>query len=189
MIEFSGEIVREISNSFDAFGQRDGHGSRIRIVATKPDVGARLCDRREYAPRVQLVGMRLTENTVIKRVRPTAAPSGATDTDWLKLDDQVQVELTSEDPQWPIEGALMAPLGRGWRAATPGPQTITLVWPSPIHLHTCPSCFRGAFGTVGTQEFVLRASTREGDHDVVRQQFTFAPPRTTRECEVVRRQS
>ena len=76
----------------------------------------------------------------------------------------------------------MAPLGPGWRAATPGPQTITLVWPSPIDLTRVRLVFE-EHSELRTQEFVLRASTREGDHEVVRQQFTFAPPGTTRECE------
>lgn len=34
-----------------------------------------------------------------------------------------------------------------------------------------------------TQEFVLRASTSEGERDVVRQQFTFSPPEATLERE------
>ena len=34
-----------------------------------------------------------------------------------------------------------------------------------------------------TQEFVIRASTDDGQREIVRQQFTFSPPGTAVECE------
>lgn len=71
---------------------------------------------------------------MIKRVRPDIRPSPAESADWLHLDEQVQVELTCEDPDRPIEAALLPHLSHGWRAAMPGPQTIALVWPNPIRV-------------------------------------------------------
>jgi hypothetical protein len=102
--------------------------------------------------------------------------------DWLNLDDRLEVELTSEDPNWPIEGALLPHLSTGWRAATTGPQTITLGWPDPIRLRRIRLVFK-EHSEQRTQEFVLRASTKEGEREVVRQQFTFSPPGTTLERE------
>ena len=119
---------------------------------------------------------------MMKQVRSRTTPPSAASGDWLDLDQQVQVELTSEDPDWPIEGALLAHLSRGWRAAIPGPQTITLVWPSPIELARVRLVFE-EHCEPRTQEFVLRASTTHGDREVVRQQFTFSPPGTSVERE------
>jgi len=52
---------------------------------------------------------------VIKRIRPTTATS-ASNPEWLNLDDRVAVvELTSEDHDYPIEGALLPDRSTGWR--------------------------------------------------------------------------
>src|SRR3954468_12238303 len=67
---------------------------------------------------------------VLKHIRP-APPSVAAE-QWQHLQDDVRVELTSEDPASPIEGALLAEESIGWRASEPGRQTITLTWPAPI---------------------------------------------------------
>lgn len=116
---------------------------------------------------------------MIKHIRQAPA---VVDAVWRSLDEAVVVELTSEDPEHPIERALLGEGDGGWRAAEPGPQTITLTWPDPITIRRIRLVFeersRGR-----TQEFVLRASTRDGTRDVVRQQFTFAPPGTTVERE------
>ena len=118
---------------------------------------------------------------MIKRIRP-ATPPPVIDGGWLALGDDVAVELTSEDPEWPIEGALSAGTPPGWRAGAPGPQTIILEWSSPVAIRRILLVFEEVAQT-RTQEFVLRASTHDGDRDVVRQQFTFSPPGTTLERE------
>ena len=54
--------------------------------------------------------------------------------EWLDLDSIVHVQLTSEDPAFPIENALGTSPERnerGWRATSPGPQTITLGFDGP----------------------------------------------------------
>jgi hypothetical protein len=66
---------------------------------------------------------------MIKRIRP-ATPSASME--WQGVHEALEVELTSEAPEWPIEPALLGPGTRGWRADGPGPQTITLIWPAPI---------------------------------------------------------
>lgn len=118
---------------------------------------------------------------MIKHVRP-AAPAGTVSTEWQDLADASEVDLTSEHPDWPIEGALLLDRARGWRAGTPGPQTITLVWSEPIRLRRVRLVFE-EHSHARTQEFVLRAATRDGVREIVRQQFTFSPPGTTVECE------
>jgi len=47
--------------------------------------------------------------------------------DWLDVERLVQVELTSEDAEHPIESALIVNRGAGWRAQQPGEQTIRLI--------------------------------------------------------------
>src|SRR5229473_4715715 len=46
---------------------------------------------------------------------------------WLDLEEIATVEVTSEDPNFPIESALAAREGPGWRAAEPGKQIIRIL--------------------------------------------------------------
>ena len=46
---------------------------------------------------------------------------------WLEIEQLAQVEITSEDPAFPIESALIPGTHPGWRAASPGAQMIRLV--------------------------------------------------------------
>ena len=106
--------------------------------------------------------------------------------DWLDLDSIAHVQLTSEDPDYPIENALGTSPERnerGWRATSPGPQVITLSFDAPqqirrIFLHFIER------ETERAQEFVLRYSSRsETDREIVRQQWTFSPTGSTQEIE------
>jgi hypothetical protein len=117
---------------------------------------------------------------VIKHIRPATA--SVTTSQWRNLHEDVEVELTSEDPQVPVEGALLAEGSGGWRAAGPGRQTIRLTWPAPIPISRMRLVFEEHSGK-RTQEFVVRASTSSGQREIVRQQFTFSPPGTAVECE------
>jgi hypothetical protein len=116
---------------------------------------------------------------LIKRIRP-AIPSVARE-EWPNLPEDVEVELTSEDPDWPIERALLGE-GSGWRAGAPGPQTISLAWRAPISIRRIRLVFE-EHSHARTQEFVVRAATGDGEREIVRQQFTFSPPGTTVERE------
>ena len=116
---------------------------------------------------------------MIKRLRPATVPI-ATEK-WRNLHEAVEVELTSEDPASPVEGALLTE-GGGWRAAEAGPQTISLAWPDPIAVRRIRLVFEEHLHT-RTQEFVVRVSTPDGQREIVRQQFTFSPPGTTVERE------
>lgn len=92
------------------------------------------------------------------------------------------MELTSEDPAAPIERALVHHDTGGWRAGTPGPQTIALTWAAPIAIRRIRVVFEED-SQARTQEFVLRATTSDGTREIVRQQFTFSPPGTSVERE------
>jgi len=103
---------------------------------------------------------------------------------WLDLEDMAQVELTSEDPTHPVEGALLSKSGSGWRAAEPGVQSIRLLFHQPQRLRRIRLRFDEP-ATGRTQEFALRWSPDGGRsfRDLVRQQYTFSPEGSTSEVE------
>jgi hypothetical protein len=103
---------------------------------------------------------------------------------WLDLDAAAIVEVTSEDKDFPIEASLSAEQARGWRAAEPGSQTIRLLFDARQKLKRVSLVFEEE-ESARTQEFVLRwSSERAGPfRELVRQQWNFSPPATTREIE------
>ncbi len=116
-----------------------------------------------------------------KRIIPSAGaatpPSGE---DWLDLEDLAEVELTSEDPAYPVESALVPGGASGWRASGPGEQAIRLLFAPPQPLRRIWLEFVEPT-TERTQEFVLRWSPDGGRtmHEVVRQQWNFSPQGST----------
>jgi hypothetical protein len=82
--------------------------------------------------------------------------------EWLDLEEIARVEVTSEDPRFPIEFALAAGGGLSWRAAEKGEQIIRIVFDSPR---------------------TLRRIKLEFLETIVRQQWNFNPQGSTREVE------
>ena len=113
---------------------------------------------------------------------PQSAP--ALNEGWLDLDGAAVVEVTSEDKEHPVESALVQGETRGWRAAESGTQTIRLIFDQPQSLRRISLVFEET-ETERTQEFVLRWSGDGGRsfREVVRQQWNFSPPNTSREVE------
>src|ERR1017187_4309944 len=113
---------------------------------------------------------------------PQSAP--ALNDGWLDLDGAAVVEVTSEDKERPVESALVPGETRGWRAAASGTQTVRLIFDEPRRL-ACISLVFEEIETERTQEFVLRWSPDGGRsfREIVRQQWNFSPPKTTREDE------
>ena len=103
---------------------------------------------------------------------------------WLDLDAAATVEVTSEEKGFPIEASLLAERTHGWRAAEPGSQTIRLLFDERQKLKRVSLVFEEEEST-RTQEFVLRwSSEKDGPvRELVRQQWNFSPPTTTREVE------
>jgi hypothetical protein len=103
---------------------------------------------------------------------------------WLDLDRAAVVEVTSEDKKHPVESALIPGETRGWRAAASGTQTVRLIFDEPQKLTRMALVFEET-ETERTQEFVLRWSPDGGRsfREVVRQQWNFSPPNTSREVE------
>jgi hypothetical protein len=103
---------------------------------------------------------------------------------WLDLERAASVEVTSEDKDFPIESSLSMVPTQGWRAAQPGTQTVRLIFDEPQELKCISLVFEENVLT-RTQEFVLRASSNPGGpfREIVRQQWTFSAPTSTREIE------
>jgi F5/8 type C domain len=106
------------------------------------------------------------------------------DEGWLDLDSAATVEVTSEAKEYPVESALVSGESQGWRAADSGSQTIRLIFNEPQKLTRISLVFEES-ETDRTQEFVLRWSPDGGRsfREIVRQQWNFSRPNTTREIE------
>jgi hypothetical protein len=109
------------------------------------------------------------------------------DNGWLDLDRIAVVEVTSEDKEHPVESALISREMQGWRADSPGTQTIRLIFDQPQRLTRIVLAFE-EIETERTQEFALRWSSDGGRsfREIVRQQWNFSPPTTTHEIEEYR---
>jgi hypothetical protein len=124
----------------------------------------------EYAMRKQLI------NSDTLSPRPDARE------EWLDLEEIARVEVTSEDPNLPIEGAL-ARGGSGWRAAEKGKQIIRIVLDTPRTVRRIRLEFSET-EIERTQEFTLRWSDATGPfREIVRQQWNFSPQGSTSEVE------
>jgi hypothetical protein len=117
-----------------------------------------------------------------KRLVELAGPRTASP--WLAVEELARVEVTSEDPAHPVESALIADQGGGWRASQPGEQLIRLLFDEPQALHLVHLVFEER-DHERVHEFSLRWSSDQGVtfHSIVRQQFSFSPSGATREVE------
>jgi len=117
-------------------------------------------------------------------ITPSPQDVPSRDEGWLDLDRIAVVEVTSEQKQYPVESAFGAEEMQGWRAADSGAQTIRLSFDKPQRLARILLVFEET-DTERTQEFVLRWSGDGGRsfREIVRQQWNFSPPNTTREIE------
>jgi hypothetical protein len=108
---------------------------------------------------------------------PAPLPSDApVSSEWLKLQEIADVEVTSEANGYPIESAFTFGAGPGWRAASSGKQRVRLVFDQPPSIKRILLQFKEP--TVArTQEFSIQWSGGAGDpfKEVVRQQWNFSP--------------
>ena len=120
--------------------------------------------------------------SVIDKV--TIHPEQGSEQEWLELEQMAQVEVTSEDPNFPIESALASGKGPGWRAAEKGTQSIRIIFDKPRALRRIRLEFSET-EIERTQEFTLQWSPESGGpfRDIVRQQWTFSPHGSTSEVE------
>lgn len=120
-----------------------------------------------------------------KRIVPVEQRQGAVaDGDWLDLGALAEVEISSENPEHPIESALLPGRASGWRAGTPGRQVIRLLFAQPQKVSRIQLQFEEK-SIARTQEYVLRWSPDRDQpgREIVRQQWNFDPNGATTELE------
>ena len=104
--------------------------------------------------------------------------------EWLDLENIAEVEITSEDSQFPVESALLPGNESGWRASLPGEQVLRIHFDMPQPVQLIRLHFHEGDST-RTQEYVLRCSSDGGEsyQEIVRQQWNFSPDGATDEIE------
>jgi hypothetical protein len=119
-----------------------------------------------------------------KKVIRTSQIAPAWGQGWLDVNKAASAEVSSEDENYPIEGALLGDGTQGWRAAEPGTQTIRLIFDSPQRLRRIFLAFEDSEAS-RTQEFVLRWSSHVSQpfREIVRQQWNFSSAGGVREIE------
>ena len=103
---------------------------------------------------------------------------------WLDVGAIAQVEVTSEDPLYPIEAAFTDGDKRGWRAAEPGKQTIRLFFDEPQRIRRILLRFVDLHAE-RTQQFTLQWSKDKSDalRPLFQQQWNFSPSGSTSQIE------
>lgn len=116
-------------------------------------------------------------------IAPISQTDPASDQVWLDMDRIASVEVTSEQPGYPIESALRGE-SRGWRAANPGTQIVRMIFDQPQTLRRIWLVFEDS-ENARTQEFVLRWSRGQESsfREIVRQPWNFSPGGSVRENE------
>lgn len=111
-------------------------------------------------------------------------PRGESIQDWLDLQQIATVEVTSEDPNFPIESVFDSGGGSGWRASEQGEQRIRIIFDEPKSLRRMQLRFH-EIELQRTQEFTISWSSAAGgpSKEIVRQQFNFSPGGSTTELE------
>jgi hypothetical protein len=120
------------------------------------------------------------QKSLIERDRSTRD----SDTGWLDLETQARAEITSEEPDRPVELAFRPGEKSGWRAGEPGVQTIRLIFNQPQRVSRVRLRFSER-NAERTQEFVLRWAPDQSHpfREIVRQQWNFSPQGSNIELE------
>jgi uncharacterized protein (DUF736 family) len=103
---------------------------------------------------------------------------------WLDLAKIATIEVTSEDPDFPVDAVFESHSGIGWRASQDGEQQLRIIFDEPATLHRMRLHFVEP-EVERTQQFTIRWSSALGGplREVVRQQWTFSPSGSTSEVE------
>jgi hypothetical protein len=103
--------------------------------------------------------------------------------EWLNLEEMAKVEVTSEDPRFPLESALVSRKGSGWRAAQRGKQLIRIMFDKPTRLRRIRPSFRRRKSRGPRNSLFSGRRARGPFTEIVRQQWSFSPQGSTSETE------
>jgi hypothetical protein len=115
-------------------------------------------------------------------VSPSAVAQTPISDLWRDLERIARVEISSEDPEYPIEHALGKRETTGWRAAARGPQLIRLHFDEPLNIKRLQLHFVDK-AAERSQEFAVYAGAGTELKEIVRQQWSFGPYGSTEELE------
>ncbi len=95
---------------------------------------------------------------------------------WMDIEEIALVEVTSEDPEHPVELGLSREKAGEWRASGPGEQIIRLIFDNPQRIRLMSLKFVES-EIQRTQQFEIAFSVEEAGNfqHLVRQQWNFAP--------------
>ena len=116
-------------------------------------------------------------------MKSLSTPTGHSNAGWLDLCQIATVEVTSEDPRFPVE-TVFTSSKPGWRASEAGEQQLRLIFDEPISVRRIQLRFEEP-ETERTQEFFLRWLGADGGPggEIVRQQWNFSPQGSITEVE------
>ncbi len=119
-----------------------------------------------------------------KIVKSADLQSGMEKAPWLDVGAIAQVEVTSEDSQYPIESAFTEGNTGGWRASEQGKQTIKLFFDEPQQIRRIWLQFVEV-AKERTQQFTLLWSKDKNDalRPLFQQQWNFSPSGSTSQIE------
>jgi hypothetical protein len=121
----------------------------------------------------------MMRKSVISSAAETAA---AAQDEWLDLEKIARVEISSENVDFPVEGALGKSLTAGWKAESTGPQMIRLHFDVTQEIRRIQLHFVDR-AAERSQEFAVYAGEGAEMREVVRQQWSFSPGGSTEEKE------
>jgi hypothetical protein len=118
---------------------------------------------------------------IVTSASPALAPEKAS---WLDVCAIAQVEVTSEDSQYPIEAAFAKADNSGWRASEQGKQMITLFFDEPQRIRRIWLQFI-ELRVERTQQFTLQWAKDKTDalRPLFQQQWNFSPSGSTSQVE------
>ena len=118
-----------------------------------------------------------------KTITSAKRTTGNEPREWLNIAEVASVEITSEHPDYAIEGALDCQGGRGWQAAGVGEQQIRILFDRPMPVRRIQLRFTES-AVERTHEFTLRWYGADGSPALIaRQQWNFSPTGSTVEFE------
>ncbi len=102
----------------------------------------------------------------------------------MDLGQIATVEVTSDDPDFPVESVFSSDGAPGWRASQSGEQQIRLIFDQPLAVHRIQLHFLEP-ERERLQEFTVRWLAVDGGQpkEIVRQQWNFNPAGSTSELE------
>ncbi len=122
---------------------------------------------------------------ILRNMRKTVVGSTAVpESGWLDLDALAQVEVSSEAPAFPAEGALVPGSAAGWQAAVPGRAVLAVRFDAPQTIGKVRLRFE-ELEHERSQEWALFAlDAGGGERELMRQQWNFSPAGSTEQDEV-----